>query len=61
MKDSGKKAIERVSPSVVAIFSPGGLGGGSGVLITKDGVKTPLAGAQPYDNLKSVVDTLLGQ
>src|SRR5947208_9070993 len=30
-------AIDKVSPSVVAIFSPGGQGGGSGVLISKDG------------------------
>jgi S1-C subfamily serine protease len=29
--------IAKVKPSVVAIFSPGGQGGGSGVLITKDG------------------------
>src|SRR6266849_7283856 len=30
-------AIEKVRPSVVAIFGPGGQGGGSGVLIDKDG------------------------
>lgn len=29
--------VEKVAPSVVAIFSPGGAGGGSGVLITADG------------------------
>src|SRR5262245_26979775 len=29
--------VEKVRPSVVAIFSPGGQGGGSGVLVTKDG------------------------
>jgi serine protease Do len=29
--------IEKIKPSVVAIFSPGGQGGGSGVLISKDG------------------------
>ncbi len=29
--------VNQVSPSVVAIFSPGGQGGGSGVLITPDG------------------------
>jgi S1-C subfamily serine protease len=29
--------VAQVSPSVVAIFSPGGQGGGSGVLITSDG------------------------
>ncbi|MBI3862628.1 MAG: trypsin-like peptidase domain-containing protein [Planctomycetia bacterium] len=29
--------VGQVSPSVVAIFSPGGAGGGSGVLITADG------------------------
>ena len=29
--------IEKVRPSVVAIFGPGGQGGGSGVLIDKDG------------------------
>jgi S1-C subfamily serine protease len=29
--------VNQVSPSVVAIFSPGGQGGGSGVLITSDG------------------------
>src|SRR5262249_12060530 len=30
-------AIEKVRPAVVAIFSPGGQGGGSGVLISPDG------------------------
>jgi S1-C subfamily serine protease len=30
-------AVEKVRPSVVAIFSPGGQGGGSGVVISKDG------------------------
>src|SRR5205814_2685237 len=29
--------VARVSPAVVAIFSPGGQGGGSGVLISADG------------------------
>lgn len=29
--------IEKVKPSVVAVFGPGGAGGGSGVLISKDG------------------------
>src|SRR5947207_13552599 len=29
--------IEKARPSVVAIFGPGGQGGGSGVLIDKDG------------------------
>src|SRR5208337_5150848 len=29
--------VEKVKPSVVAVFSPGGQGGGSGVLISKDG------------------------
>src|SRR6266516_512876 len=30
-------AIEKARPSVVAVFSPGGQGGGSGVLISDDG------------------------
>ena len=30
-------AIEKVRPAVVSVFSPGGQGGGSGVLIDKDG------------------------
>src|SRR5262245_39974169 len=29
--------IEKVRPSVVAVFGPGGQGGGSGVLISEDG------------------------
>ena len=29
--------IERVAPTVVAVFAKGGAGGGSGVLISKDG------------------------
>src|SRR6266404_290916 len=29
--------IEKLKPSVVAVFAPGGQGGGSGVLITADG------------------------
>lgn len=31
------QVVEKVAPSVVAIFSPGGRGGGSGVLISPDG------------------------
>lgn len=31
------EVIEKVAPSVVAIFAPGGAGGGSGVLISPDG------------------------
>lgn len=31
------EVVQRVSPSVVAIFAPGGQGGGSGVLISPDG------------------------
>ena len=31
------QVIEKVAPSVVAIFAPGGAGGGSGVLISPDG------------------------
>ncbi len=31
------EVIERVAPTVVAVFAKGGAGGGSGVLITKDG------------------------
>src|SRR5262245_28913900 len=30
-------AVEKVRPAVIAIFSPGGQGGGSGVLVTPDG------------------------
>jgi S1-C subfamily serine protease len=30
-------AVAKVRPAVVAVFSPGGAGGGSGVLVTKDG------------------------
>jgi serine protease Do len=30
-------AVEKVKPTVVAVFSPGGQGGGSGVVITRDG------------------------
>jgi S1-C subfamily serine protease len=32
------EVIERISPAVVAIFAPGALGGGSGVLISQDGL-----------------------
>src|SRR5689334_8054875 len=31
------EVIERVAPTVVAVFAKGGAGGGSGVLISKDG------------------------
>jgi S1-C subfamily serine protease len=39
LEDEAKRAavIAKVKPAVVAIFSPGGQGGGSGVLISKDG------------------------
>jgi S1-C subfamily serine protease len=37
IEDQRIAAIEKVRPSVVAIFAPGGKGGGSGVLISKEG------------------------
>src|SRR5262249_18204556 len=39
LEAEGKRiaVIEKIRPAVVAIFSPGGQGGGSGVLISKDG------------------------
>lgn len=37
----------------------GGKGTPTSILITKDGVKTPLEGAQPYENVKAVLDAML--
>src|SRR5215470_1969670 len=36
-EEKGVAAVEKAKPSVVAVFSPGGQGGGSGVLISDDG------------------------
>ncbi len=62
--------IEKISPAVVAIFSPDGAGGGSGVLVTEDGyaltnfhvvsgnkwLKCGLAGGKVYDAVTVGID-----
>ena len=37
----------------------GGQGTPNSILISKDGTKTVVSGAQPYENLKSIIDALL--
>lgn len=37
----------------------GGKGTPNSIFITKDGMKTPVEGAQPYENVKNVIDALL--
>jgi protein-disulfide isomerase len=44
-----------------AINNPSKIGTPYSVIISKDGVRTPIAGAYPYDQLKPIIDTLLSK
>jgi protein-disulfide isomerase len=55
---SGKYA-DKVEADYQDAIKAGGQGTPTSILITKDGTKTPFQGAQPYENLKAVIDALL--
>ncbi len=55
---SGKFAA-KVEEHYQDAVKAGGTGTPNSILITKDGTKTTIVGAQPYENLKSVIDAVL--
>ncbi len=55
---SGKYAAKVEADYQDAITS-GGQGTPHSIIISKDGTKTVIQGAQPYDSLKNVIDALL--
>ncbi len=56
--DSGKYA-QKVSDSYDAALKAGATGTPYSIILTKDGTKIPISGAQPYSAVKPVLDTLL--
>lgn len=56
--DSGKYA-QKVSDSYDAALKAGASGTPYSIIVTKDGTKIPISGAQPYSAVKPVLDTLL--
>lgn len=55
---SGKYA-EKVEADYQDAVKAGGRGTPNSILVTKDGTKTTVQGAQPYESLKAVLDALL--
>ena len=55
---SGKYAA-KVEADYQDAIKAGGKGTPTSILISKDGTKTTVEGAQPYDQLKTVIDALL--
>lgn len=56
---SGRHA-EKVQRDYDDAVAAGGRGTPNTILITKDGTKTTVQGAQPYENMKNIVDAVLG-
>jgi protein-disulfide isomerase len=56
---SSGKYTAKVSADYADAISAGGRGTPTSILVTKDGTKTVFTGAQPYENLKTVLDALL--
>jgi len=55
---SGKYA-EKVEADYQDAIKAGGRGTPNSIILSKDGTKTPVEGAQPYENLKNILDALL--
>lgn len=55
---SGKYA-SKVEADYQDALSAGGRGTPHSVIVSKDGTKTPISGAQPYESVKAVIDALL--
>ncbi|MEQ1561392.1 MAG: thioredoxin domain-containing protein [Nitrospira sp.] len=55
---SGKYA-EKVQADYEDAIKAGGQGTPTSIILTKDGIKTPVPGALPYENLKAVIDAVL--
>lgn len=56
---SGRHA-DKVQTDYDDAVAAGGRGTPNTILITKDGTKTVVQGAQPYENMKNIVDAVLG-
>ncbi len=56
---SGGKYAELVEAHYQDAVRSGGRGTPHSIIITKDGMKTPIQGAQPYENIKALIDALL--
>ena len=56
---SSGKYKDRVEANYQDAVKTGGRGTPHSILVSKDGLKTTIVGAQPYENLKSVIDALL--
>jgi predicted DsbA family dithiol-disulfide isomerase len=55
---SGRYAA-RVEADYQDAVKAGGRGTPNSILVSKDGTKTTITGAQPYENLKAVIDAML--
>jgi protein-disulfide isomerase len=55
---SGKYA-DKVEADYQDAIKAGGRGTPNSIIVSKDGTKTVIQGAQPYDNLKKIIDALL--
>ena len=55
---SGKYAA-KVEADYQDAIKAGGQGTPTSIIVSKDGTKTPIVGAQPYESLKSTIDALL--
>jgi len=55
---SGKYA-EKVEADYQDAVKAGGRGTPNSIILSKDGVRTPIEGAMPYDSLKTIIDELL--
>ena len=55
---SGKYA-DKVEADYQDAIKAGGRGTPNSIIISKDGTKTNIEGAQPYENLKNIIDALL--
>jgi protein-disulfide isomerase len=56
---SSGKYKDKVEADYQDALKVGGRGTPHSVLVSKDGTKTPIQGAQPYESVKSIIDALL--
>lgn len=58
---ASNKYKDRIETDYQDAIRSGGKGTPHSILITKDGLKTPVEGSQPYEALKNVIDALLSE
>lgn len=56
---SSNKYKDLITKDISLASSEGVQGTPSSVIISKDGIKTPIAGAQPYETVKQMIDIIL--